>query len=508
MNTLHMILRELQSWIFLRQQRKIMAQYPRVRIFTLILVIFLIPFWQFNIFEHRSEITNEHRIWGMQGNSGQWKFVYFFHYLGIYPVAAAGERMVLLANKESAAEAFRMAEYGIYVGETAEQLSLIPYLLDVWIGGDPRHPSVTPATAFGFTLALLAIWIAFWSVRLEVFGAFFVLLLGSDSFQLYEVYRAENVFSWVRTTGLFAMAAAIPLLLNPNFRLPNKGILYVGYPFIVALFTGLMFGASRHMRPECMMTMPVILVVLMIYKTETWRTKAYLASLFLGSFVLAQSALQWHFRVLGLESHRTVVAAGGASVKNPLNETIFHNFWHPMWIGVGDFDTKYGYLYDDNTAVRFVTPKVGPPGTVFNYDSDVRAYGALREKLLGDIVRDPLWYGEIQFKRLLRVLSEGSPPRIWWGSGGIKMPASNHGSFYVTLIVIAVLLMTRRWKFLVAAFLSLAFGGVAFFVTSAGGTHYYSAIHLFSMAFLLGVLCESGLGLGTGLRKIKFGVRQ
>jgi hypothetical protein len=108
-----------------------------------------------------------------------------------------------------------------------------------------------------------------------------------------------------------------------------------------------------------------------------------------------------------------------------------HQFWHPVFCGLGDFDRKYGYAWKDQVAYQFAIPILRdryqisypyhPDSLHFQawYDSariyyikfdEIEAYEIImKEKVLNDIQKDPGWYFNILQKRIFRILHDCLP---------------------------------------------------------------------------------------------------
>ena len=120
------------------------------------------------------------------------------------------------------------------------------------------------------------------------------------------------------------------------------------------------------------------------------------------------------------ESYDFVLEAGGTPF--PVERDLHHMFWHPMWCGLGDFDTKYGYEWNDYIAFKYAKPimveekglefplsrpKKFDDGMVYGYfyDEQDRYYKTLwefpeiheilKEKVVHDVTNDPCGMGRL-----------------------------------------------------------------------------------------------------------------
>jgi hypothetical protein len=151
-----------------------------------------------------------------------------------------------------------------------------------------------------------------------------------------------------------------------------------------------------------------------------------------------------------------VKAAGGHPYDGPRH--IHHFVWHALWCGLGDFDTRYGYEWNDVKGVEYAMPimkargfvAVGHPRikpqpfdglTLWVYWDRGRKYArtlfetpeyaaVIREKVIHDITRDPGWFLTILAKRAWRILTSATPPSLAMGDGrNVSLPASRLWGF-------------------------------------------------------------------------------
>ena len=72
---------------------------------------------------------------------------------------------------------------------------------------------------------MMGLYAAFWRLRKPLLGVLLVLLLGSDPFQVFEVYRNNNVLGWPRDGRCLLEAGfhgLVPRLRSRWPRLSNR----------------------------------------------------------------------------------------------------------------------------------------------------------------------------------------------------------------------------------------------------------------------------------------------
>lgn len=419
------------------------------------------------------------------------EFAYFYHYLGLFPVSALeGPRPE--PTPEAAQRALRERGSELRLEQPYDRMAVVAYLPDIHLGGDPYTPRHNAAAWLGFTVALAALYAALWSARLELFGLVLVVLIGSDPFQLHGVYVQDNVFGWVITIGLVVTAINVPLIINHRYYLTNGG-LAARYLWLAPVLTGAVLGTFRHMRTECVTTMIAAMVAYALLSGISWHRKISLVVLLLATFIATDTAWNTYFDRMEART-MSIVTANGGDATTTRGEQRVHLFWHPMWGGLGDFDGKYGYLFWDRVISDYAAPFLDPQS-----DSQARVqmrwkdtYAAvLRDKILADVIGDPVWYATIVVKRLHRMLMENTPPRLavggrWFDVPGLPLLLVPFGA-----VAAACYLARREWSMLRLSLFPFAIGGVAVAVTSVNGYHYYALVHLFLYALLVAWILEA-----------------
>ena len=119
---------------------------------------------------------------------------------------------------------------------------------------------------------------------------------------------------------------------------------------------------------------------------------------------------------LALASITAAAAARTAAAYSAAAEPQDHDVWISVWEGLGDFDRKHGYVWDDTDAQVAVGDwRLG----------SLRSSAILRDQVLRGIRADPLWYAGILLKRTMATLSQWK--LLPWGPlGGRSMRPRGH----------------------------------------------------------------------------------
>lgn len=489
---------------------------PRRRAAVLVFGLAAIVAWQAQFARNPGALESTFQQSGSQGLFWVGDFVYFYYYLGLYPVSVAGPgymsvfgqgsrtptdysvegaRRFLTDNRTDLVMdrlwTFRSGEYG----------RIFLYLPDLLLKGAPRDPSVLPCHAFVFIVSLCLVFLSCWAIRRPILGAALVVLLGSNPFQLFEVYANENVFGWPVSTALLVLALHLPMLRDES---PARHSLW-----LVPLMTGCLLATVWTVRTE-----PVAIILsaaatyLVVAGRVGWRRRVGAVLVLVAAFWATSAAWEAYYRVKFNRAREVVAALGGHPM--PQMVLVHHRFWHPVWMGLGDFDTKYGHAWWDLGAYRFALPILArkypgeaPPAlnaySLLNafWDDDrvyrklpdeLPHYGeVLRADVLETIGRDPRWYLGILSRRAWRVLSETTPVQLAVGGWHLGVPF--HG--LVLLPLVGVLAAARSWMPLKLALFMLPLSLPALAIYSGQGTCFYSCYHLVAAAILV---TEAGAG--------------
>ena len=179
-----------------------------------------------------------------------------------------------------------------------------------------------------------------------------------------------------------------------------------------------------------------------------------------------------------------------------------HELWASVWTGLGDFDGKYGYLWEDETVSSYAAPivdRIRNKPDLSLADQPAKA-AVLRDHVLGNIARDPLWYAGIIVRRLWTTLFENTPPGIAVGKYRLTAPALGYVLFPFTVAVLVLCVWCRAW--LVPGLVLFLFAGglVTIAITSVAGYKYLMNVHMLMYALMVGWGVEAGL-LYSGRRR-------
>jgi hypothetical protein len=319
------------------------------------------------------------------------------------------------------------------------------------VGGAENFSTGYPAV-IAFIAALISLWVSFCWVRRYAVGAITVLFLGSNPFQIAEVYRSASAYSWPITCAILLLAGSIPFF----YRRLN-----VWFAFSYALLAGMILGGLALVRPECLFLVASVCGVFWFF-----------------------SELDLRKRLGGIALHLGGVALVLASCSSYLESRIEikRHFWHSMYIGLGDFDQKYGHVPLDEQAY-LVASDVASEDIL-----NTPAYELLMAKLFAMRVSgDPIWYAGILIRRTLRMLTDTTPLSVQLGS--YRIVAHWSGLFW--LLALGLAFYGRKKRDIGLLLFALPMSLSALLLYSGEGQTFYSLSHLMAATVLVSWLLET-----------------
>ena len=241
-------------------------------------------------------------------------------------------------SESAAKNAFRTAGKNLRMDSTwtwyaGDRGKIHLYFLDAWLKGAPWNPSVRPFNRLCFTLGLTGVFFAAWWTRRPLLGFLVALFVGSSPYQLYEVYARENVHGWTITTALILFAIHLPLLGDQR----QRPVRVFAFPMAV----GVLMATIRTFRSEPMALMVSAMAMYWLVQGLSRTRRLGMIGALLLSFWITGQAWNRYFVKKHEETRIAVAAVGGHPYPSEIR--LYHHFWHPIWCGLGDFDTKYGY---------------------------------------------------------------------------------------------------------------------------------------------------------------------
>lgn len=442
-----------------------------------ILFYFIGNWFQIPDFQSRQKTT------GMAHHLAE-RFVYFQYYLGLFPVATLNEDPEL--SKRGALQELDKKDGNLVMevehwSRLGEHARVWAYLPNAFLRGSPKKPSVRLFNTLVFLGALLTLYLGFYAAGQPLAGTLLTLMGALTPYFVYEIFGRQNVF------GL--LGAGFFLLIGMHAKSIFIGI-SKWYWICITLISALVLGFLAEIRNETIILLGSLLCLVLFAKQKHWLLKISLAAMALIAVIGTRSGIKSWFDSKFEEAKEVVEIHRGHVYNGPRIEG--HRFWHPVYCGLGDFDTKYGYRWDDMAAYQYAVPILnekyklnikytGGFHTQNYYDADSMYYvkfdeiaeyeEVVKEKVIQDISGDPWWYVSILFKRILAILTYSLPFPL---AGWLLLPAA----FWMW--------KERRFEWMALLLASLALVATPLLIYSGDGATYNAMFAFISIAFLLG----------------------
>ena len=427
-------------------------------------------------------------------------FHYFHYHLNLFPVATTGDEG---DDSAEGARAIIQRQGNTLIMERehwsrlGENLRIFLYWPNALITGSTKDPSIRPTNALFLILALLSVYVFFFYYKMPALGVFIVLLFGSSPFLLYEVYGRENYFSYMVSSILVLLGPHLSILLEKADR---------RWIYILPITVGIWVGCLGNIRAEFKVVLPCFLILYLLSRQLSLVKKAVFVLLACSLFFLVDAAWKQYFDRKFSEAFTVVQRAGGIPYTG--HRIPGHTLWHPIFCGLGDFDTKYGYAWDDRVAYAYALPKLNQQlGTRYTFEEGAlsldqfydegEAYYikletlpeyevVLKQKVLSDVRADPLWFLTIVVKRIYWFFYDTSPLAVSFSVLRVYLPFTG----LLVLPFFFIFWRRRRWLELNLLLFSLPLGAGSILIHAGNDTTYNSIFHLFFAALALSWAAE------------------
>jgi hypothetical protein len=465
----------------------------------------VIAIWQFSF---NSASPEPRRPYAMTASMGLCAdaplFFYYFHHFGLFPVGAL-EVPQLGPSKQAAADFVAhhgdrlVMDFGwpTNTPRFGDYAKLFLFYPDLWLRGDPSHPSAIPFNELLFIVALLAVFWAFWLEGYGRLGALIVVLVGSDPFQIVETYGRGNIFSIPISVALLALAAHLRFLTR------RKGIDALAWT--IAIVSGVALATFREIRAEAGIIAISAIAAYLVARAPLAK-RLLLVVGFVLAFAITGAAWSTYWAGKFTQAERFVARAGGQVFRAPRGP--HHAFWHAVYCGLGDYGADRGFSWDDRVAFRWATtrdPATNPDPLPFHYvrgyyleetfdgvhhiaPTDLPEYHRLvRARVLTEVRQHPWWYGGVLFRRAVAIQRDATPAALSLGSITLALP----GAGWVTGPVLLFALWRRRYFHAMLILFLLPLSAVALLVYSGKGMTSYGIAHLVALAVAIDLLVRS-----------------
>lgn len=355
-------------------------------------------------------------------------FAYFHYYTGNFPLATTNTKLEYSkegAEKEITENGENLIMEYLHWSRLGENARIWAFSPNAFISSSPENPSISLFNALVFTFSILILYFGFWRARMSLYGLILTSAVNLTPFFLYEVYTNQNIFALLGSMFFAILGLHIFSLLNKE----KRAILLV-----FAIISGALVGFFSEYRNELSILISVLVLIYIFTKQQHFAIKLLSIVLCIATFYGSKQLIRSHFNQK-FETTKALVEKHGGHVYNG-GRISGHKFWHPVFCGLGDYDTKYGFEWNDKVAYRYAVPilqnefkmdiSYSDKYHLDNYyDADSLYYikfdeieeyeEIVKDKVLYHINDDPIWFVTIIFRRIAKTLTTTIPlPFIGW----------------------------------------------------------------------------------------------
>jgi tetratricopeptide (TPR) repeat protein len=271
--------------------------------------------------------------------------------------------------------------------------------------------------------------------------------------------------------------------------------------WLLLIFSGVLVATASNIRAENLPVLASCVMVVAFLSSFSMLRRFMMVVVILFIYYLTNQGIRSYFDMKFEEAVEVVESAGGHPYYGGRIES--HRFWHPVFCGLGDFDKKYGYEWNDIVAYNYAIPILERDyGLTLNYSGDkyyldeyydeakhyykkfdeIDEYEeVMKQKVMGDIKSDPGWYIDILFKRVNRILTNTAP---------IHAHFTLKGMGWLLLPLLLILIWVKEWRFVQLVVFALPLVASSILIYSGGNSTYSSPYHFVLLGLLLTMLIE------------------
>lgn len=478
----------------------------------LIIALFLIFIQQLAIMTLRPQFDPDQKNNAVCGLACEYnerfrEAAFFFYHFGEFPVfpetpmTEFNKDKILNDVKEGKNVLLNESGISYRVGDHGKVFLYFPDLL-FSNEGKGAAPSLRLFAIILFNLSLILLFFNLYFAGYRYFALALTLVISNSEAILFQVYNENNIF-WL---GPCAFMVGVSMLCVANRM--KKSAWY--FPVLLGAVFGFFSAVIREFRAEPFFVALLIWLLVAGLKVP-FRNKLKFFGAGALTFVLLNFGfgIYWDYKL----AQAKVFVSKNGGYEMPAKATIqkYHEFWHPIWCGLGDFDTKYGFEWNDFAAYGKIIPEMKekygisvdwPGGKFLNqywdyekkYPVKIGEYPEYHEiakrQVLDSISRDPVWYLTILGKRLIQIGKDVTD--ISFEMAGYRVIAfSFNGILLIVLLVLVSIFYSKRHgrrmldRFQILVLISsFSLSISALVVTTADGNAYSSIYHLVAFAML------------------------
>lgn len=412
------------------------------------------------------------------------KFFYFYYYTGFFPLVTSDSNLGYSkrdAWKQIHHHGERLLMEYKHWSRLGEHARIFCYIPNAVLKGSAAQPSVRLFNALFFLLGLLCLYRGFYKVKKPLLGLILCILILATPYFQFEVFRNENIFALQASVFFLIFGLLLPFLFEEiKWQVKVLGGIIISSCII---------AFCSEIRNEISVVLTCLLLMVWLSHQTSWKRRLLLSIVALIFFVVTKKGIQVYFDTSFAKTKELVSKYKGHVYTGP--RIAGHRLWHPIFCGLGDYDTKYGYAWSDTVAYAYAVPLLNSKyhlglhysGNFFTdnyYDSahqyyikfdEIPAYeSVVQEKVINDIRKDSFWYVGILLKRLVKICMT-------------TLPIPFLG--FVAIVALLLLIKKRNSLYLKMLVITLPLSATSFLIYSGKGATYNGMFGYFILAMIL-----------------------
>ena len=441
---------------------------------------------------NRSNFYQSQSEAGIYKNENQ--FFYFNYYLNLFPLKSKINPTIDDLNKKSAEK--KLIDSNNLIMEENHSIrfggffSHYLYYFDALIFDNILNPNLKVFNIIFFNFSLILLFVGFYMNKKKELGLIFCFLLMSNPFQVFEVYKHENIFGLMISITL--LMGSFFLILKSLER--NKRFILFLIIYIVLL--AIILNFFYYVRSNVLIFIFPFIISIFFFKTKIY--SKIISTVFLIFFLSTTNYLFSNFIDNKINKTKNLIKSLDGKYLDVSYQV--HERFFPLYVGLGEYknNLNIGFwddyvgndfiLESENIDVSIIMSKkshnsynLHPVGFVDNFDE------YFKDEIFRILKTDSTFFFKLLFNRISTSLNNLTPITFNFVIGNLYIE-NVLISKMLLLIYFFILIYWIKKKKMIEIYLSILFStsliySVLFPPTL--GLSYYIISHILFFSFLL-----------------------
>jgi hypothetical protein len=346
----------------------------------------------------------------------------------------------------------------------------------------PRDQPLSHKSVMGgcFVLGLAIMTLSLWRYAPFPLCVFLPLMLCSSTFIAGDIFWGGKTLTTPIIGAIYTIALLAPVVFDRELRTRSLLLRMAALSAAVVFLMGI--------RNTVLPVMGAALLIILSYRRRPiWMRVLLGVCLLLFYAGFSKRFDRWWDQTYE-ETHSAVEAVGGIPYRGTLQS--HHQVWHPIFVGLADFDTKYGVRWADGQAWSLAARDMKAAGmeieagTEGHAARDSRYPDLIRARTIKMIRQDPKWYATILLKRIQKILWENEDPKLNTGIACFSLPLTP--LLFTALLLL--LLLFRAHGHMKTLIVAATTATVPLLCTTYINRQLISVVHLVAAAIALTIV--------------------